>query len=293
MVRLAQDSGREGWVNEMNHDDDGISAAPARFHLYQQLVNELRERIARGEFQSGMLLPSEGMLSKAYGVSRPTVKRALDILRQEGVIDAKRGFGWFVAGTLLREKIGQLHTIEDSVLEMGLVSRRKILEFAFEPASTELRAVLNSDMVLRTKRLNLANEKPVACVTTWCPEDLGSALSRADVEQHSLYDLLPIEIGGARQVIRAVAASKDDAELLDVRIGSPCLASERVTFSVDAKPVLTAVGIFPGHSSEYVAEMHGSGRSETHPGVRIVSDEDATSAVTLLPGLRASQAAIP
>ena len=277
----------------MNQNGDGSAAAPARFHLYQQLVNELRDRIARGEFQSGMLLPSEGMLSKAYGVSRPTVKRALDILRHEGIIDAKRGFGWFVAGTLLREKIGQLHTIEDSVIEMGLVSRRKILEFAFEPATPEVKAILGSDMVLRTKRLNLANDKPVACVTTWCPDELGSSLSRADVEEHSLYDLLPIDIGGARQVIRAVAASKEDAILLDVRVGSPCLASERITFSVEGRPVLTAVGIFPGHSSEYVAEMAGSGKSETNPGVRIVNDSAVSwASVTLLPGLRASEVAI-
>ncbi|MFZ0667149.1 MAG: GntR family transcriptional regulator [Acidimicrobiales bacterium] len=278
----------------MNRAEDGSRGAPARSHLYQQLVNELRDRIARGEFQSGMLLPSEGMLSKAHNVSRPTVKRALDILRQEGIIDAKRGFGWFVAGTLLREKIGQLHTIEDSVLEMGLVSRRKILEFAFEPATPEVKAVLGSDMVLRTKRVNLANEKPVACVTTWCPDDLGSSLSRADVEEHSLYDLLPIEIGGARQVIRAVAASKEDAQLLDLRVGSPCLASERITYSVDGRPVLTAVAIFPGHSSEYVAELTGSGRSETNPGVRLVDDGAMSSnAITLLHGTRGSEVAIP
>jgi len=255
--------------------EGGPDASP-RSLLYQDLANELRKRVASGEFQQGMLLPSEGTLSAAYGVSRPTVKRALDILRREGVIDARRGFGWFVAGTLFRQKLGVLSTIEDSVEQLGLASRRKVIEFAFMPTPPEVRGLLDCETVLRTKRINLADEKPVACVTTWCPEALATHLSKADVEQQSLYDLMAVEIAGARQVIRAVGASAEDAHLLGVPVGSPCLASERLTYSVAGDVVLFAVAIFPGHSSEYVAEMPGTRKPGGRAGIRIVTPETAS-----------------
>lgn len=260
--------------------DPGSGTVPgsgdARSHLYWSLAEDLRRRVASGEFREGMLLPSEATLSAAYGVSRPTVKRALDLLRNEGVIDARRGFGWFVGGTLFRQHLGALTTIEDSVSELGMVATRRVFEFAFIPAPPEVAAVLGCETVLRTKRLNLADGRPVACVTTWCPEHLAAGLSRDDVEQHSLYDLLPVEIAGARQVIRAVPASAEDASLLNVRLGSPCLASERITFDVEGAAVLTAVAVFPGHSSEYVAEMPGAGRSG-RAGIRVVPDIDRST----------------
>jgi GntR family transcriptional regulator len=247
------------------------ATAAARSHLYSTLADDLRKRVASGEFREGMLLPSEASMCAAYGVSRPTVKRALDMLRSEGVIDARRGFGWFVAGTLFRQHLGALSTIEDSVRELGMTAARRVLEFAFVAAPPDVFAVLGCKTVLRTKRINLADGRPVACVTTWCSEELGAGLSKTDVEQHSLYDLLPVEIAGARQVIRAVAASSEDAALLNVRAGSPCLASERITFDGAGTPVLTAVAVFPGHSSEYVAEMPGAGRSG-RAGIRVVTD---------------------
>ncbi|HZQ87169.1 MAG TPA: GntR family transcriptional regulator, partial [Acidimicrobiales bacterium] len=75
---------------------------------YQTIAGELRRRMAAGEFVPGRLLPSESELSEAYGASRVTIRKALDALRGEGLVDARQGFGWFVAGEPVRQQLGRL-----------------------------------------------------------------------------------------------------------------------------------------------------------------------------------------
>ena len=148
---------------------------------YQQIAEELRRRVLAGEFAAGRMLPSESELSAEFAASRVTVRRALEVLRDEGLVDARQGFGWFVAGDPLRQPLGRLATIEEQMAESGVVSERRILEFAFERAPKFVSRVLNTANVLRVKRLNMADGEPFAIVTVWCPADLGQNLSRRDV----------------------------------------------------------------------------------------------------------------
>ena len=64
---------------------------------YREIAEALRDRVDGGEFPSGRLLPSEAELSRAYEASRVTIRRALELLRDEGLLDARQGVGWFVA----------------------------------------------------------------------------------------------------------------------------------------------------------------------------------------------------
>ena len=196
---------------------------------YRQIAADVRRRVEAGEFGSGRVLPSEADLSDAYSASRVTIRRALEVLRDEGLLDARPGFGWFVQSDLLRQRLGRLSTIEDQLGALGITAERRILDFAFVAAEPRVRRVLGTDQVLRVRRLNLADGEPFARVTVWCPASLGDRLSRADVERSPFYELLPVPLGGATQTIAAVAASAADAHLLDIPVGSPVLSCERVT----------------------------------------------------------------
>ena len=77
---------------------------------YQQIADELRARIST--VGAGQVLPSESELSAEFGVSRVTIRRALEILRDEGLVDARQGFGWYVAGEPVRQHLDELGTIE-------------------------------------------------------------------------------------------------------------------------------------------------------------------------------------
>jgi GntR family transcriptional regulator len=237
---------------------------------YREIADRLRERVAAGEFAAGRLLPSEAELSLQYGASRVTVRRALEVLRDEGLVDARQGFGWFAAATPVRQTLGRLGTIEEQMAESGLRPQRRVLEFAFVPAEAAVRQVLGCDQVLRVRRVNLADGEPFAVVTVWCPASLGERFSRADVERSPFYELLDVPMGGATQTIGADAAGADVAGLLGIPIGSPVLRCDRVTRDAAGTPVLMSLHVFAAHRTEFVVELAQAERSIAPTGLRLV-----------------------
>jgi GntR family transcriptional regulator len=237
---------------------------------YQTIAEEIRQRISGGDFPAGRLLPSEADLSGDYGASRVTVRRALEQLRADGLVDSRQGLGWFVATDPLRQSLAQLGTIESQLADEGVTSRRRVLDFRFLAAPARVRETLRSGTVLRVRRLNLADDQPFAVVTVWCPEELGASLSRADVERSPFYELIGVELGGAVQTIAAASASAHDADLLQIPAGAPVLRCERITQSVDGRPVLFSEHVFPGHLTEFVVHLPRAQPSMSPSGLRLV-----------------------
>lgn len=234
------------------------------------IADELRRRVNQGAYAAGRLLPSENELGSEFEVSRVTVRRALETLRDEGLVDARQGFGWFVAAAPLRQSLGRLATIEAQLLDGGIRPERRILEFAFERASRDVREVLGADNVLRVKRLNLADDQPFALVTVWCRSELGEHLSRADVERSPFYELLDVPLKGATQTIGADAASAEDARLLGVPVTSPVLRCTRVTTDMNGRAVLLSEHVFPAHRTEFVVDLPHAEPSIAPTGLRLV-----------------------
>ncbi|HZM41861.1 MAG TPA: GntR family transcriptional regulator [Acidimicrobiales bacterium] len=237
---------------------------------YRAIADELRGRVESGDLAAGALLPSESELSAAYGVSRVTVRKALELLRDEGLIDARQGFGWFVATERVRQTLGRLGTIESQLGELGVGSERRVVGFRFVAAPPRARQVLGVDSVLEVRRVNRADGQPFARVTVWCPEEVGARLSRADVEASPFYELVGVPIGSATQTIGAAAASPEDAELLAVPVGSPVLVCERITRDVHEQPLLLSEHVFPGHRTEFVVELPQAEPSISPSGLRLV-----------------------
>jgi GntR family transcriptional regulator len=237
---------------------------------YRAIADDLRQRVSAGEFAAGRLLPSESELSASYAASRITVRKALELLRDEGLVDARQGFGWFAAVDPLRQALGRLGTIEGQLTASGMRSDRRILGFRFVAAPPRARQVLGTDSVLEVRRLNLADGAPFARVTVWCPEDLGARLSRADVERAPFYELLDVPLGGAVQTIGAASASPEDAALLEVPPGSPVLRCERITSTPEGRPVLLSEHVFPAHRTEFVVDLPLAEPSMAPSGLRLV-----------------------
>jgi GntR family transcriptional regulator len=237
---------------------------------YQEIAAELRLRVTSGEYAAGRLLASEAELSSEFEASRVTVRRALELLRDDGLVDARQGFGWFVATSPIRQTLGQLVTIEAQMAADGIVPERKILEFAFVGASSHVHKVLGVDHVLRVRRLNLADGEPFAVVTVWCPAEMGRNFSLEDVERSPFYELLDVPLRGASQTIGADAASVEDAALLGIPAGSPVLRCERITTDTHHRSVLISEHVFPAHRTEFVVDLPNAKPSITPSGLRLV-----------------------
>jgi GntR family transcriptional regulator len=251
-------------------DPNTSSSPPARPLRYRQIADDLRQRVEDGELGAGRLLPSEASLSAHYGASRVTVRRALESLRDDGLVDSRQGLGWFVAGDPLRQHLGRLGTIEAQLEAAGVEPERRVLEFAFVDAPARVAEILATPRVLEVVRLNLADGHPFAQITVWCPEGLGETLSRADVERTPFYELLDVELGGAVQTIGATAAGEEVAEVLDVPVGSPLLRCERITHSRAGEAVLFSEHLFPAHVTEFVVGLPHADRSLAPTGIRLV-----------------------
>lgn len=236
---------------------------------YLDIADGLRSRLEAGDFEGGRL-PSEAELSATYGASRVTVRKALDALRTEGLIDAQQGLGWFASGDPLRQRLGRLGTIEAQLEASGATSFRKVLELRSVVAPARVRNVLNVDKVLRLVRLTMADGRPFALVTVWCPDDLGGTFTRAQLTEHSFHDLLDVSLGHGVQTIAAAAATPRQAELLEIEPGSPVLVCERTTYATDERPVLLATHVFPGALTEFSVDLPRTETSIAPSGIRLV-----------------------
>ncbi len=140
---------------------------------YHQIAEELKARVRSGAYPVGRVLPSESELSSEFSVSRVTIRKALEMLRDDALVDARQGFGWFVAGETVRQPLARLATIEDQMRASGMTPERLVLEFAFEKAPADVAQALGTQQVLRVLRLTLADGEPFAIVTVWCSSTNG------------------------------------------------------------------------------------------------------------------------
>lgn len=238
---------------------------------YQQIADEIRRQITSGRYPSGQVLPSEAALGATHDASRVTIRKALERLRTEGLVDSRQGFGWIVATEALAQPLAGLVTIEEQLAASGRHSERRILDFAFVDAPEAVAPSLGP-RVLEVRRLNLADGEPFARVTVWCREDLASPLSKAALESSTFLDLVDERPGGATQTIGAETVSRGDAALLGLPAAAAVLVVRRVTHSRTGDPMLMSEQVFPGHLTELVAELAWIRGDEAAPpaGLRLV-----------------------
>ncbi len=239
----------------------------ARTFRYKQIASALRSAIADGEYAAGSVLQSESELSEAYDASRVTIRKALEELRSEGLVDSRQGFGWYVGADSVRQSLDALETIEAQLAEAGRVSARSVLRFGFVEPPADVRRLLGAS-VLEVVRLHLADDEPFALVTVWCEHSIGADFSRTEVESSSFVDLLGAKLGQVTQVIGAIAAGADVAKRLLVAAGTPLLRVRRVTIDVDGSPALVSEHLYPAHRTEFEVTLGGA--SSGPAGLRLV-----------------------
>ena len=130
----------------------------------------------------GERVPSEAELGGEYGVSRVTVRRALEVLREEGLVTARQGVGWFVAVDPVRQALGRVTTIEEALEAAGSTPTRQVLEFTFEPAPTDVAKVLTED----GHRVVSAAHEALSALDEWTTGEIEAALRAKLVDELGL-----------------------------------------------------------------------------------------------------------
>ncbi len=222
--------------------------APARLPegaKAQRVYLSLRDQITGGALSGGDSLPGEQRLAESFGVSRVTVRRALDALAGTGLIDRRAGSGTTVrdSGVTDRPVAMNLATLMPQLVEMGQSTSARLLSFSYGPAPEFVGRAMDlttDEDVQIAIRVRSADGTPFSHLTTYVPAGIARNYSEDDLASHPLFTLLErsgVEIAHAHQSVSATLAGPDVAEALQVAVGTALLSLKRVVRDVNGKGV--------------------------------------------------------
>jgi GntR family transcriptional regulator len=230
---------------------------------YLQIAEDLR-RALRGE---GERIASEHQLCARYDVSRPTIRQALDVLVQEGLLYRHAGRGTFSTPTPGGERklrviggVGDMVALGDETW-FKLVSREAV---AMAPNIAQALRLPPHSPAWRIVGVRHAEQGPFQHVTAYLPPSIGDAMSDEDLSKTALVGVIERTLGKPikflEQVTDAALAPRQVAELLQVRPRTPLLLFERTYFASSGEPVEHAISYHVGRRYPYRIVLSGSDR---------------------------------
>lgn len=211
---------------------------------HEQISDWLRDQIEQGVLAPDDQLPSEHRLGTQFGVSRITIRRALQTLEHDGLIYRRQGLGSFVRDQRVRQGFVRLTDFIEDMAQAGIVATSRVCHFEQERATPEIASILGipeGKIVIRLDRLRLGDGEPIAFDRTWLPVFYGNLLEGHNLEEGTIYRILEqdyqIPVQRGRYRIEAVNADAKVAQVLDVPEHRALLLIERVSMTIGDKPV--------------------------------------------------------
>ncbi|MEI4472319.1 GntR family transcriptional regulator [Frigidibacter sp. MR17.24] len=229
---------------------------------HHQVYLVLRQQIRDGAF-AGQAMPPELALAGQFGVSRITIRRAMERLTAEGAVERARGRGTFARageGAGASPVAASLSGNLENLLAMGLETEVRLLSHGFVPAPAEVAGALGiaaRAQVLRTERVRALAGRPFSHLTAWLPEEIGRALPVEGLRTRPLLELIEAaghRVARARQVISASLAAPDVAAALEVEPGAALLAIRRTVFDDGGRAVQRIHGLYRPDTYEHEME---------------------------------------
>ncbi len=279
------------WLDELEIDHNSIRP------LYVQVKEELEQwivsRLHDGTLSPGDRLPSENNLSERLGVSVITVKRSLDELRRQGLIQRIQGRGSFVAA---KQKIvlslQRLFSLTEFTKEQGMHPARVTIEINETKASRAVARHLHlapGERVAKLTRVRLMDKLPVAVETSYLTMALLPGFLNRYNDQIALYELLENEYGQeivhARDILEAVLINPFELQVLEVPVGSMGIILERTGYTKEGRPLEYTKTVFRGDLCSFSIEYEkGSApfisptvRAADHPADKEFHDDQPTA----------------
>ncbi|MGH3359584.1 MAG: GntR family transcriptional regulator [Nocardioidaceae bacterium] len=213
-----------------------------RVERARQVADVLRSEVLHGRVPLGGL-PSEAELGAEFGVSRNTVREAIEMLRDEGLVVRCPGVGTLVSATKYDHGIDRLMGLAETLHEHGPVVNEVRTTSLVDPPKTvaERLDLRQGESVVYLERRRLLNGRPVSLDLTYLVRDLGEPLVAHDLAHSDIFALLEqiagTSLGHAELTLEAVAADAHSAAILDTPRGSPLFMLERLTHLDGGRPV--------------------------------------------------------
>ena len=212
---------------------------------YQQLAALLRSEISANLPPSGGVyaLPSENELAEQHGITRATVRHALEMLEREGRIYRLKGKGAFAATRRVEPEPARLVSTTEMMAQRGWSLTTWFISLIQMPATAQIGTALElepGEHIYELKRLQVVEDIPLSLQTAYIPVSLCPRLEDNDLTE-SLYQLLDIRYGlrlcTGQETLQARAATQSEARLMQIRPGTPVMDSVRVSYATTGVPV--------------------------------------------------------
>lgn len=236
---------------------------------YAKVYNAIKKEIADGEYAAGELIPTEPELEKKFNVSRTTVRKAIELLSQEGFVQAKQGRGTIVLDCKTKQNIstGAVSTLFDTLTKSGHKVYPKITYVDIIEAHANLAKELEiseNDKVARVQRIQTADGKPFAILKDYIPYYLASGIEKTTDPIISLFDFLEVNyhimVDSTHVRISAKNADFTEAEMLQIPIGTALVYFKRVCYDASGRAVCSNISSTVGDKYE-VEIMENRGKS--------------------------------
>jgi GntR family transcriptional regulator len=224
--------------------------------LTRQRVLELIDQLQVGE-----AIPSERRLSSELGISRLTVRAALDDLVRDGYLERRHGAGTFVSEPKIAQQL-TLTSFSEDMRRRGMVPGSRTIELRETHAGAAVGRALNISpdaRVVLIRRLRLADGEPMALETLHVPAELVPGLKHEQLEDSSFYELLEkdygVVIASGMQSIEPTVTNDEESALLRVPLHSPAFLFERTSRTMDGEIVEFVRSLYRGDRYRLVAEL--------------------------------------
>lgn len=210
--------------------------------IYIQIHNDIKRNIEAEKWKIGDRIPSERELSTEFGVSRMTLRQAIQTLVDEGILERRVGSGTFVANQKVQERMSGVTGFTDLMLAQDKKPSSKTISYhTMEPSLSEMEKlkITQDQSVLRMERIRYGDNIPICFEVATVPENIVAGLEKSEVTS-SLYRALEqkknLSLGKAQQTVSAMLASERIAEYLDIKRGDAILRLRQITYLQDGRP---------------------------------------------------------
>lgn len=226
---------------------------------YIRIHDAVKKQIDDGFWEIGQRLPSERDLADDYEVSRMTLRQAITLLVEEGILERRVGSGTYVASHRVQEKMRGTTSFTEIVRSQGKTPSSQVVFYQRKPANeTEIQQLQlkPSDYVVRMERVRYADNVPLVFEVASIPEKLIREFKREDITEHFFQTLTDngYEIGKSQQTIYAKNASERVANYLKVPKNHAVLALTQVSYFTDGRPFEYVHSQYVGDRFEFYLE---------------------------------------
>ena len=232
--------------------------------FYIQVAETIRGRILSGQYGRGDLIPSSQDLGKEFNFSAITIRKALESLAREGLIQRKQGKGTIVARSKTEEITFELSgSFQRHVDALGRIPFDvEVLEVTTIPCPTEIQPVLgliSRQNVFRVRKIRKHRGMPVAYYIHFTPSVLCRGITKKDVEKLNFPDVFrkrsTVTLARMEQTLKAAVADLDVSKVLGIKFGVPLFFMENVYISTEDKPVILTQIYYRGDMCSYRSRL--------------------------------------